>query len=147
MEQLPTHASLCPPSPASDQTKQQILCVYRTDLGDTGVTVPLAVLMLFFLTLTKQRRLALIWAITILACAGMIGGLKVILDACGSPLAAAGLVNPSGHSAMSAAVYGGFAAVIGMHLPLPARVATVAAAALLILAIPLSCRAACSFGH
>jgi membrane-associated phospholipid phosphatase len=117
-----------------------ILSIWRfiTDFGDTAVTVPLALLMLCFLAATRQPRLAIGWAIAILGCAAVISGLKLVLDACGNPLASAGLASPSGHTAMSAVVYGGFAAVIGTRLARPARAALIAGAAALIIAMPLS---------
>jgi membrane-associated phospholipid phosphatase len=111
---------------------------FITDFGDTAVTVPLAILMLCFLVIAKEWRLALAWALAILGCAGVIGGLKLILDACGSSIATSGLGSPSGHTAMSAAVYGGFAAVVGVNLAPPARAALVVGAVALIVAIPLS---------
>jgi membrane-associated phospholipid phosphatase len=111
---------------------------FITDLGDTAVTVPLALLMLCFLVAARRPRLAIGWAVAILGCAGVIGGLKLVLDACGNPIAGAGLASPSGHAAMSAVVYGGFAAVIGANLAAPARAAVIAGAAALIIAMPLS---------
>ena len=109
-----------------------------TDFGDTAITVPLAALMLCFLVVAKEWRLALAWAVAILGCAGVVGGLKLILDACGTSIATAGLASPSGHTAMSAAVYGGFAAVVGINLAPPARAALVIGALVLIVAMPLS---------
>jgi len=111
---------------------------FITDFGDTAVTVPLAALVLCFLVISKEWRLALAWALAILGCAGVIGGLKLILDACGASVAAAGLASPSGHTAMSAAVYGGFAAVVGVNLAPPARAALIIGAVALIAAMPLS---------
>jgi membrane-associated phospholipid phosphatase len=116
------------------------LSIWRfiTDLGDTAVTVPLALLMLCFLVATRQPRLAIGWAIATICCAGVISGLKLVLDACGNPLVGAGLTSPSGHTAMSVVVYGGFAAVIGTRLARPARVALLTGAAALIIAMPMS---------
>ena len=48
------------------------------------------------------------------------------------------LASPSGHAAMGAVVYGGFAAVIGANLAAPARAAVIVGAAALIIAMPLS---------
>jgi membrane-associated phospholipid phosphatase len=112
---------------------------FLTDFGDTAITVPLAAVMLVFLVVARQSRLAFIWALAILGCAGAIGGLKVILDACSNPVVSGvGLASPSGHTAMSAAVYGGFAAVIGGQLPRPARAGLVMGAAALIIGIAMS---------
>ena len=111
---------------------------FITDLGDTAVTVPLALLMLCFLAAARRRRLAIGWAVAILGCAGVIAGLKLVLNACGNPIAGIGLASPSGHAAMGAVVYGGFAAVIGANLAGPARTAVIVGAAALIIAMPLS---------
>ena len=112
---------------------------FITDFGDTAVTLPLAALMLGFLVIARRARLALVWVLAIVGCAGVIGVLKLMLDACGNPaLSAAGLASPSGHTAMSAAVYGGFAAVVGAQLPRPGRIALMPGAIMLIVAIPVS---------
>lgn len=108
---------------------------FITDLGDAAVTTPLALLMLCFLVAAKQLRLAIVWAVAILGCAGVISGMKLALEVCGS---SSGLESPSGHAAMSAAVYGGFAAVIGANAGRWARTALIVGAAALIIAIPLS---------
>ena len=114
------------------------LWTFVTDFGDTAVTVPLAVVMLGFLAGAREPRVALGWGVAILFCAGLIGSLKLVLFACGDPLAGSGLSSPSGHTAMSTAVYGGFAAVIGANIGRPARSVVFAGAAALIVAIALS---------
>ena len=111
---------------------------FVTDFGDTAVTVPLALLMAVILLAAKERRLALGWTLAILGCAGAIAALKLILTACGQPLGGLGLSSPSGHTAMSTAVYGGFAAVIGVHAGRLARTALAVGAAALLLAIAWS---------
>jgi len=58
---------------------------FITDFGDTAVTLPLAALMLLFLLVTRQTRLASVWVLAVLGCAGVIGGMKLIVDACGNP--------------------------------------------------------------
>jgi membrane-associated phospholipid phosphatase len=68
--------------------------------------------MALFLVAAKQPRAALIWCAAIVLCAATMGALKLGLAACGRPLASVGLTSPSGHAAMSAAVYGGFGVVI-----------------------------------
>src|SRR5260370_24920323 len=117
-----------------------MLSIWRfiCDLGATAVTVPLALVMLCSLAATRQPCLAIGWATAVLGCTGVISGLKLVLSTCGNLLAGAGLVSPSGHTAMSAVVYGGFAAVIGARLARPARAALIAGAAALIIAMPLS---------
>src|SRR5438067_2196816 len=94
----------------------QAIWNFVTDFGDTAVTVPLAALMGCFLLAARQPRLAAGWALAIVGCAGAIGGLKLVLAACGYSLGVPGQASPSGHTAMSVAVYGGYAAVIGASL-------------------------------
>jgi membrane-associated phospholipid phosphatase len=111
---------------------------FITDFGDTAVTVPLAILVTGFLFAAKQPRLAIGWAFVILLCAGVTAAVKLAFTVCGYPLAGSGVMNPSGHTAMSVAVYGGLAAIIGNGLKAPARLALVAAAALFTIGIALS---------
>ena len=116
----------------------QAIWSFVTDFGDTAVTVPLAILVTGFLFAAKQPRLAIGWALVILLCAGMTAALKLAFAICGYPLASSGLMSPSGHTAMSVAVYGGLAAVIGSGRKAPARAALIAAAAIFTIAIALS---------
>ena len=111
---------------------------FVSDFGDTAVTVPLALLMALALLAARHFRMALGWCLTILACAGLIGALKLVLSVCGYQPGGSVLASPSGHTAMSTAVYGGFAAVLGAGLKRPARDAVIAAAATLMLAIAAS---------
>jgi membrane-associated phospholipid phosphatase len=114
------------------------ILTYVTDFGDTAVTVPLAVLMACFLLAARQPRLAAGWVLAILGCAGTTGALKVVLAACGYPLSDAGHASPSGHTAMSIALYGGYAAIIGTSVRRPGRELVVAGAAMLMIGIALS---------
>jgi membrane-associated phospholipid phosphatase len=112
---------------------------FLTDFGDTAVTVPLALVMGGFLLAAQRPRLAIGWGLAILACAGAIAGFKIALTICGGqPSGGSGLASPSGHAAMSIAVYGGIAAVLGATLKPPARAAVIAGAAVLGIAIALS---------
>jgi hypothetical protein len=113
----------------------QAIWVFLTDFGDTAVTVPLALLMAGFLVAAREPRLAIGWGLAIVGCAGAIGGLKLVFAVCSHP---PGLASPSGHTAMSIAVYGGFAAVVGAILKGPARAALIAGAAVPVIGIPLS---------
>ena len=116
----------------------QAIWTFVTDFGDTAVTVPLAALMGCFLLAARQPRLAAGWALAIVGCAGAIGGLNLVLAACGFSLGIPGQASPSGHTAMSVAVYGGYAAVIAANLARPARELVVAGAAMLVIGIALS---------
>src|SRR5207237_1273061 len=116
----------------------QAMWSFVTDFGDTAVTVPLAVLMGCFLLAARQPRLAVGWALTIIGCAGAVGGLKLVLAACGYALGGPHQASPSGHTAMSVAVYGGYAAVTAANLARPARELVVAGTAMLVIGIALS---------
>jgi membrane-associated phospholipid phosphatase len=111
---------------------------FVTDFGDTAVTVPLALLMAGALVAARHFRMALGWCLAIVACAGLIAMLKLVLAVCGHQPGAAALASPSGHTAMSTAVYGGFAAVLGAGLRRPARNVLLAAATALLLGIAAS---------
>jgi membrane-associated phospholipid phosphatase len=116
----------------------QSIWSFVTDFGDTAVTVPLALLMVGFLLAAKEPRLGAGWGLAIIGCAGATGALKMMLVACAHSLGGPGLSSPSGHSAMSTAVYGGYAAVIAATLARPAREALIAGAAVLIIGIACS---------
>jgi len=99
-----------------------------TDFGDSAVTVPLAALTLIFLAAAREMRVALGWVLAIGGCAIVIGALKLIFGACAHRLALANIVSPSGHTAMSTAVYGSLALLIGAVLPRYRRAIYVGAA-------------------
>ena len=111
---------------------------FVTDFGDSAVTMPLALLTLVFLTAAGRQRLALGWVLTIGGCAAGIAVLKLIFGACGSLVPIASITSPSGHTAMSAAVYGSLALLIGGRLQLSGRAALNIVAWLAIVGIALS---------
>jgi membrane-associated phospholipid phosphatase len=98
----------------------QATWVFITNLGDTAVTVPLALLTCCFLGAAQQTRLAFGWSFAILSCAGIVGVLKLLLATCGDRLAISGL-SPSGHTAMSTAVYGSLCLLIANSSPAVVR--------------------------
>jgi membrane-associated phospholipid phosphatase len=112
--------------------------VFITDCGDSAVTLPLALLVLIFLFVARQRRLGCTWLLTISGCAVVIGALKLAFGTCGADFAGGHIVSPSGHTAMSTAVYGSLAVLAGSRLPRGQRYAVYAAAAAGIISIALS---------
>jgi membrane-associated phospholipid phosphatase len=108
---------------------------FVTDFGDSAVTVPLSLLVLAFLWGAGQRRVALAWIVAIGAAAMGIGVLKLVFGACGTAITTADIVSPSGHTAMSTAVYGSFAWLISGRFPARCRPLLALAAAILIVAI------------
>lgn len=109
---------------------------FVTDFGDSAVTLPLAAWVLVFLIAAGRRRAALAWAAAVVAAGAMMGVLKLVLGACGA--AAAHTISPSGHTAMSAVVYGGLALLIAAPLRPRVRGLVDAAAAVVILGIAWS---------
>lgn len=114
------------------------LWVFVTDCGDSAVTLPLVLLVLMFLLATREWRLARFWVLAIGGSAGIIAALKLAFGGCGHPLTPFAIVSPSGHSALSAAVYGSLALLIGAGLESRRRVALYAVAAILIIGVALS---------
>jgi uncharacterized protein (TIGR03382 family) len=112
--------------------------VLVTDCGDAAVTLPLALLVLVFLLARRERRLALHWSLTVIGCAAAIGALKLLFGGCTGRLAAFDIVSPSGHTAMSTAIYGSLAWLIAGSLRRPFRPLVLAGAILLIAGIGVS---------
>jgi membrane-associated phospholipid phosphatase len=111
---------------------------FITDFGDSAVTVPLALLTLGFLVAAGDRRIALSWVLAIGGCAAAIGMLKLGFGACGQRIPLGHIVSPSGHTAMSRAIYGSLALLAGARLPPGRRRALHAAAALAVMGIAMS---------
>jgi membrane-associated phospholipid phosphatase len=112
--------------------------VFITDCGDSAVTLPLALLVLIFLFVARQPRLGYVRIVTIGGATVAISVLKLAFGACGADLFDGLIVSPSGHTAMSTAVYGSLALLAGTRLPLGRRYAVYAAAATGIVGIALS---------
>jgi membrane-associated phospholipid phosphatase len=111
---------------------------FVTDFGDSAVTVPLALSTLIFMISACQRRLAFGWVLAIGGCAVAIGALKLVCGACGPWLAFADIVSPSGHTAMSTAVYGSLALLVGTRLSPRRRILLMIVAGAAIAGIALS---------
>jgi len=114
------------------------LWVLVTDCGDAAVTLPLALLVLVFLLAARERLFALYWLLMVAGCGAAIGVLKLIFGACGGRLESLGVISPSGHTAMSTAIYGSLALLVAASLSARWRPLVLAAATLLIAAIAIS---------
>ena len=88
------------------------LWAFVTDFGDSGVTLPLASLVFLFLLLAREWLVARAWVVSVVGCAVVIGGLKLVFGACGPSLPLAGIESPSGHTAMSVMIYLSFARLL-----------------------------------
>jgi membrane-associated phospholipid phosphatase len=111
---------------------------FITDCGDSAVTLPLALLVSIFIFAVGQRRLGYAWILTVAGAAGAIGALKLAFGACGAALFDGFIVSPSGHTAMSTAIYGSLALLIGTPRTRGQRYAVYAAVAVGIVGIALS---------
>jgi membrane-associated phospholipid phosphatase len=114
------------------------VAAFITDFGDLAVTVPLAAVTTVALGVLRLPRLALAWAASIAGCAGVVGGLKLVLDVCHHRFSIPDIISPSGHAAMSVAVYGGLALLIGSGRPSLWRCAIRGGAAVLMVAIAVT---------
>ncbi len=83
-----------------------------TDFGDQAVVLPLAVGIALVLALSGWRRGALAWTSAVGGTLALVLLLKVRFFACGHFLPGSSFGNPSGHTAATAAVYGGLTAMI-----------------------------------
>jgi membrane-associated phospholipid phosphatase len=106
-----------------------------TDLGDLAVLLPIAVAIAVWLVVQRGWRDALAWAAALALCIGGTALLKIFRYAC--PLLSAAH-NPSGHTSLSALVYGTLAVILAAAMPGRRRVAVFLAAAALICAIAAS---------
>ena len=117
--------------------------VFITNFGDSAVTLPLALLTCSFLAVARKTRLAFGWGLVILGCAGAISVLKLVLAICDHRYAISGFHSPSGHTAMSTAVYGSMSLLIAWVSPPAARVLVYLAGLALIAGIAASRLALC----
>ncbi len=106
-----------------------------TDFGDSAVTVPLALFCTAYLLLARRHRAALALALTSGGAALVILLLKLALQSCLPERGGAPLTSPSGHAALSAAVYGGLALLLSQG---SARRPLLALTALLVAGIAVS---------
>jgi PAP2 superfamily protein len=87
------------------------------DFGDVGVALPIAAILTVWLCVRRRWSTALWYAVAILGCSAVILFLKLAFFSGHLRLPAFGLQNPSGHSAVSAVVYGSFAWIVSREMP------------------------------
>ena len=91
------------------------LAWHVADLGDVRVALPIAAILVVWLFSRRRWQTGLWCAVAVLGCTAIILFLKLAFFA-GLRLPAVDLRNPSGHSAVSAVVYGSLAWVVSREL-------------------------------
>jgi membrane-associated phospholipid phosphatase len=81
-----------------------------TEFGNPAITLPLAVVTFVWLLYRGAIRGAVWWAFAVVGCAGLTAVAKIAAYAC-PPLS--DLHSPSGHTSLSALVYGAIGLIIG----------------------------------
>ncbi|MGH6991353.1 MAG: phosphatase PAP2 family protein [Stellaceae bacterium] len=107
-----------------------------TSLGNSVVTLPIAVAILVWLYLWLGRKVALAWLIALLVCGAVTAVLKIYFHAC--PVRVIDLVSPSGHTSLSFFVYGGLVLITGARWPVWPKLALWLVGAAFVLAIAIS---------
>ena len=116
----------------------RLFWTFVTDLGDSAVTLPLAALVLIFLLFARDWQTTRAWIAMIAGCVVAIGALKLAFIGCGNRLEFGGIVTPSGHTAISVAVYLSFSRLLGGGAPRSLSLALYIGAALLVIGIGVS---------
>jgi membrane-associated phospholipid phosphatase len=86
---------------------------FLTDFGDSAVLLPLSLAILIWLSFARSIRTGVWWGAALIICGAGIGLLKMLFFACPPD---GDLESPSGHTALSALVYGGLAAILASDM-------------------------------
>lgn len=103
-----------------------------SNLGDSGLLVALTFCCVLYLSATDNKRTAAILFSALLVCMVIMGLLKVFFIPCHDHFPDWHIVSPSGHAAMSAAIYGTLAALATKRLPTVLQWTAILGAMLLI---------------
>jgi membrane-associated phospholipid phosphatase len=109
-----------------------------TKLGDSGVLLPVAFLLLLSLCALRARRTAMWWASAVALCAVVTVTAKIGLQSCLFGWSVGALRSPSGHTSLSTTVYGSCALVLAADASRWRRLVAIGAGALIIGAIAAS---------
>jgi membrane-associated phospholipid phosphatase len=82
---------------------------FVTDFGDSALLLPLSLAILAWLLFARSARTGIWWSAALILCGTGIGVLKMLFFACPP---GGDLDSPSGHTALSALVYGGLATIL-----------------------------------
>lgn len=101
-----------------------------TDLGDSALMLPLALVLAAALWSQQSATAALTWLGALASGLAVLAMLKLSGHTCEAALAGPSLVSPSGHAAFAAMVYGSAGVILARHLQGRAR--------WLVLAVPVA---------
>jgi membrane-associated phospholipid phosphatase len=110
---------------------------FLTDVGDSGLLLPVALVGVGTLWFFHSRRLAWLLLRSVLLACVLIAALKILFLSCAAHWAT-GLSSPSGHACLSAVVYGTLATLIAGGRPALLRAAVYLLAAGFVAAIAVS---------
>ncbi|MFT3735291.1 MAG: phosphatase PAP2 family protein [Rhodocyclaceae bacterium] len=103
-----------------------------TDFGDSGVTMPLALLLIALLWFAESRRAAWLLARALFACVALLMALKIVFLSCGHVFRL-GVESPSGHACLTTFVYGAIATVVwAQPRPVLRRIAVLLAVVIIV---------------
>lgn len=108
-----------------------------TNFGDTGVVLPLAVLLVCVLLYAESPRAAWLFARAMLGCVAVMTVLKIVFIACGQHFGL-GITSPSGHASLTTMFYGALAVVVWAQPRPVLRMLAVSLTALLVLLVAVS---------
>lgn len=113
------------------------LLIVITDLGDSALLLPLALVLAAGLWLLQSRTAALTWLGFVLPGLVLLAAVKLIGHAC-HPYIGPALVSPSGHAAFATMVYGSFGVILACRLEGGVRWLVAAASVALIAGVAAS---------
>ena len=82
-------------------------------VGDTAFLLPLSLVLLTYLVVTRRTPWALAFTLALVAGGAATLGAKLLFNACGGSVSSLDVISPSGHASFSAVVYGSLAIMAG----------------------------------
>jgi undecaprenyl-diphosphatase len=108
-----------------------------TNFGDTGVVLPLAVLLTCVLLYAESPRAAWLFARAMLVCVAVMTALKIVFIACGHHIGL-GITSPSGHASLTTMFYGALAIIVWAQPRPVLRILAAGFTAMLIVLVAIS---------
>lgn len=109
-----------------------------TSLGDTGLLLPVSLLVLICLLAQRQFGAAFAWASAMTACGVLTFAAKLGFHLCGDEIAALDIRSPSGHTSVSTTLYGSLGVLVAGGRPPWQKALALGAAAALAVAVGVS---------